>query len=157
MLMNKKILLIGFIAIIIDQISKVIISMLLNVNEEVNLISNFFSLKYVHNTGAAFSIMEGQVLLFILVAFFALTLIIKYISSFNLNKRNIIAFGLLIGGICGNLLDRLFFGHVKDFLFFKIGNYNFPIFNLGDTAIFIGIIFLIIAVIKGEERENSSK
>lgn len=155
--MNKKILLIVLITLVIDQISKIIVSLFLKVNESIDVIPNFFSLKYVHNEGAAWSIMEGKVFFLILIAFFALALIIRYISSFTLNYRNIIAFGLLIGGICGNLVDRLFFGYVKDFLAFKIVNYNFPIFNLGDSAIFIGVIFLILAVIKGEDNETSSK
>ena len=70
------------------------------------------------------------------------------------------AFGFLIGGIVGNLIDRVMFGYVKDFFDFYIFNYNFPIFNFSDIAIVIGIILLIIAILRGEEvnaRDKSSR
>ena len=71
--------------------------------------------------------------------------------------NNTLAFGLLIGGILGNLLDRLIFGYVKDFLHFYIFDYSFPIFNISDIAIVIGIFLIIIAVLKGEEVNGRNK
>ena len=72
--------------------------------------------------------------------------------NFKNNFRNNMAFGLLMGGIIGNLIDRLFLGYVRDFLAFRIFNYNYPVFNLADTFIVVGVILLIIAIIKGEDK-----
>ena len=77
--------------------------------------------------------------------------------SFKQNKRNILAFGLLIGGIVGNLLDRIIFGYVRDFLDFYVFNYDFPVFNVSDMAIVAGIFLLIIAIVKGEEVNGRDK
>ena len=76
-------------------------------------------------------------------------------NTFKINKRNTLAFGMILGGILGNLSDRIFFGYVIDFLNFKIINYNFPVFNLADTFIVVGVILLIIAIIKGEDKNGS--
>ena len=73
-----------------------------------------------------------------------------------MNTRNNIALSILLGGIAGNLADRLFLGYVRDFLDFRFGSYNFPIFNLADTFIVIGVILLIFAILKGEEKDGSS-
>ena len=94
----------------------------------------------------------------IFVSFIALFILFRYLYSFKLNTRNNIAFGLLFGGICGNLIDRLFIGYVRDFLSFKLFHYNYPVFNLADVFIVIGVFLLIIAIFKGEDkRENGSK
>ena len=86
-------------------------------------------------------------------------IIYRFMYVFNKNKRNSVAFGLLFGGISGNLIDRTLLGYVRDFLDFKIFNYNYPIFNIADCAVVIGVILLIIAIFKGEDKveNNSSK
>jgi signal peptidase II len=153
---TKKIIIISIIILIIDQISKIIISTFIPLNNSLNVIKNFFKLTYVNNEGAAFSILTNQRILLIMISFLALAFIIKNLKEFKVNPRNNIAFGLLIGGICGNLIDRLFLGYVRDFLDFKIFNYNFPVFNISDSAIFIGVVLIIIAIIKGEDHGSKS-
>ena len=86
----------------------------------------------------------------------AIFLLIKFMFGFKNNLRNSIAFASLFGGIFSNLADRLFLGYVRDFLDFKIFGYDYPIFNVADIAIVVGVILLIIAVIKGEDKRDKS-
>ena len=137
--------------------SKLFCDLLLNLNEPVKIINNFFNITYVHNEGAAWSILSGQRFILILISLIAIIFLYKYLNDFKENKRNIIAFGLLFGGIFGNLYDRLFLGYVRDFLDFNIFGYNYPIFNISDICIFIGTILIIIACIKGEDYGSSRK
>lgn len=155
--MKKKILIISIIVLFVDQLSKLLIGMNIKLNESIIIISDFFNLTNVYNEGAAFSLLNGERLLFIIIGLIAVYLIYKYIEDFKNNKRNVIAFGLLLGGIIGNLLDRIFLGYVRDFLSFKIFNYNYPVFNIGDSAIVIGVILLLIALLKGEDYGSKRK
>lgn len=155
--MKKKVLFISIIVLFIDQLSKILIGINIGLNESFIIISNFFSLTNVNNEGAAFSVLNGHVLLFIFIGLIAIFLLYKYIDDFKYNKRNVWAFGLLLGGIVGNLVDRICFGYVRDFLSFRIFNYNYPVFNIGDSAIVIGVILLLIAVIKGEDYGSKRK
>lgn len=75
-----------------------------------------------------------------------------YEKSFKKSKVNALAFGLVYGGLLGNLFDRIRFGYVIDYLKFYIGGYEFPVFNLADTAIVVGFILMFIAIIKGEDK-----
>ncbi len=85
--------------------------------------------------------------------------IIKNIDIFKANFRNKLAFGLLLGGIAGNLFDRIIYGFVRDFIDLKIFTYNLPIFNIADMAVIFGSILIIYAIIKGEDlnENNCSK
>ena len=155
--MKKKILYLSIIVLILDQLSKILCDMFLELNKPVSIINSFFSINYVQNEGAAWSIFSGQRIVLILIGLFALYFINKFIKDFKENKRNILAFGLLIGGILGNLLDRMFLGYVRDFLDFKIFGYNYPVFNISDIGIFLGVLLLIIASFKGEDYGSSSR
>lgn len=150
--MNRKIFVVSVFALLIDQISKILIGLFLNLNEKRTIISNFFALHYIENDGAAWNILSNRQTILIATSILAVIIIYRYMYNFQKNKRNNIAFGLVIGGISGNLIDRIFLGHVRDFLSFKIFNYYYPVFNFADTFIVIGVILLIIAVIKGEDK-----
>lgn len=147
------------IVLMIDQIIKLIVSNHLIELKEVTIIKNFFSLFYVHNTGAAFSILQNQKYLLIIIGLIALVLLDKYITSLkDASKLEQVSYALIIGGIIGNLLDRIFYSSVIDYLLFKFGSYNFPIFNLADSCIVVGVILLIIVYIKeslkGDKNES---
>lgn len=141
--MNKQKLIIGLFVLIIDQILKGIIETL---TKSYVIIDKVFSIKFVTNTGAAFSILENNILLLIVVSISVLILVYNLSFSFKSDKLTNITFGLLYGGILGNLIDRVFYGYVRDFI--SIG--KFPVFNIADIAIVIGIILLVILSIKGE-------
>lgn len=155
--MDKKIFIIAIFSLIVDQVSKAIVDACLSVNETIVVIENFFSLTNVYNTGAAFSIMEGKTWFLSILSVVILIMIFKMGKEFKMNKPNIIALGLLIGGIFGNFADRLFLGMVRDFLKFKVFGYNFPVFNFADICIVVGVAILAVSImVGGEKNENSS-
>lgn len=148
----KKVYIIALISLIIDQIVKILVSNYLILGQTTKIINNFFYLTYVQNTGAAFSILIGYRYILIIITLIFLYYLYKYTKKqTNLNKLAILSHGLLLGGIIGNLIDRIIYGYVIDYLDFMIFNYNFPIFNLADTFIVIGCIILVInSYAKGE-------
>lgn len=154
--MKKKIYLISIIFFLIDLISKIIILSIEN-KFPVKVIENFFYIEKVTNKGAAFSILNGYTFLFIMIAIIMLIYIDKTMLKDIKTKLEIISFSMLIGGIIGNLFDRIFYGKVIDFLSFQIFNYNFPVFNLADTFICIGVFLIIVLTIYGGKNEISSK
>lgn len=148
---KKNIYLIGFIVLLIDQLVKLIIKNALSLNQEVIVIKNFFSIHYLQNEGAAFSIFQNKTLFLILTALICLVILIIYIQKENnLNKISNISLGLLLAGISGNLIDRLIYKKVIDFLSFTIFNYDFAVFNIADIAITTGALLLLINCIKEE-------
>lgn len=154
--MNKKVFVYGVLFLFLDQMTKILIETFLKTGEVFVVIKDFFSLTRVYNTGAAFSILEGRVWFLSLLSVFVLIILLKMSKDFVNNGRNTRAFGMLFGGIFGNLSDRLFLGMVRDFLKFRIFGYNFPVFNVADMCITVGIGFLIYGMIKGEDESASS-
>lgn len=151
--LNKKTYVIAIIILIIDQVSKSLIEIFFHLNESVPVINDFFYITVVHNTGGAWSIFSNHSYLFIIASVVAIVLLIKFMFGFKNNLRNNIAFASLFGGIFSNLADRIFLGYVRDFLDFKIFGYNYPIFNIADVAIVVGVILLFVAIIKGEDHK----
>lgn len=157
-LMKKGNVILTIIFLFIDVISKLLIDKYLVLNISYKIINNFFYITKAYNEGASWSIMWGMRLLLIVITIVILIGIIFYQKKFKINKRNILAFSLLYAGIIGNLIDRIFYGHVIDFLDFKIFNYDYPVFNVADICIVLGICLIIIAIIKKEdENEVSSR
>ena len=142
----KKFLSISFIIVLIDRISKILIEKFLG-NKVIYIIKNILYIVYSKNIGAAFSILEGKQFLLSLIGVFALIFIYDYVKK---NKVYNIGYSLLFGGIIGNVLDRLIYGYVIDFIGIKIFSYNFPIFNIADTAIVIGAVIIILGSDKNE-------
>lgn len=142
--MNKKIvLIIGTILLLLDQIIKCIV-----INNNFVLIPGFLNLTYTENTGIAFGLNENNVILIILVNVVILGIIIKFLKE-NMDKIDMLEFIslilVLVGGF-GNLIDRIFRGHVIDFI--NINLFNFPVFNMADIYITVGAIILLIVIIK---------
>lgn len=149
--MNKKIIIISIITLLIDQITKNIIQSYYKIGQCLTIIKKFINICYVNNYGAAWSILNNKSFLLIVVSLIALIIIYRFMYIFKSNKRNNIAFGLLLGGILGNLIDRIFLGYVRDFIDMYIFSYDYPVFNVADIAVVIGVILLIVAIIKGED------
>lgn len=157
----KKRYLIGIIVILIiiilDQTSKFLITNFFNVGDTLTIIRNFFNLTYHKNLGAAFGIFQGSILFLICISLLILVYLIKEMKKSISNKLIFYSFITLIGGLIGNLIDRVFLGYVRDFLEFKIFNYNAPIFNVSDICITIGVISLIIFAFMEEKNGSKNK
>lgn len=154
--MKKKIYIFGILIFLFDLISKIIIEHTLILNKQITIIKNFFYLNRVHNYGAAWSILENNRIFLIFIGIIVLYYLFKNINKIKLTKPLTISFSLLIGGILGNLYDRIVYGYVIDFISFKIINYYFPIFNFSDIAITFGTIILGIIIIRSDLSENRS-
>ena len=124
-------------------ISKQIVVRLIPLYESIKVIKNFFYLTYTRNTGAAFSILEDARILLLIVTVIALFFINKFMNKEKLKGIDNVIYGIIIGGIFGNLFDRIVYGYVIDFLDFKIFGYNYPVFNLADTFIVVGALMLV--------------
>lgn len=145
----KKIIPISIICLLLDRITKLFITNNLVLNDSYTIINNFFNITLVHNDGAAWSILSGNRILLIFISLIALFIIyFLFIKNKELKKIETLIYGMLIGGITGNLFDRVLYGYVIDFLNFKIFNYNYPVFNIADCCIVIAAILLIIDVVK---------
>ena len=148
------IIILSIIFLIIDQITKILVVNSLVPGENIEIIKNIFSIIYTNNTGAAFSILLGKRIFLIVVAILIIGILLYYIKKNKVDgKLNIIAFSLIIGGSLGNLIDRIVRGYVVDFISIKLGSYNFPIFNIADTLIVVGVFLLLIKNTGGNKND----
>jgi signal peptidase II len=137
-------------AFALDQITKVMIAERLPYNSygsavHIEIIPGFFNLVHVGNTGAAWSMFAGQSFWLGLLAVATLAAMFHWRRTLGLDQPAAQpAFGLLCGGIAGNLVDRFAHGHVIDFLDFHFGGYTYPTFNIADSAICIGVFWYIL-------------
>lgn len=130
---------------LIDISSKYIISKIVTLGNSIDIIKDFLRISYVKNTGAAFSILDGNTLLVTIIGIVIIIMIIWYLYKNKVNKMiDKIGYSLILGGSIGNLFDRVCYGYVRDFIDIQIGEYNYPIFNLADSFIVIGVILLFI-------------
>ena len=152
--MNKKNWLLICLLVLIEQVSKLMVLRLLDYHTSVQVIKNFFYLTLVKNTGASFSILSGNVPLLIVISFIAFFFIVGYINkSKNMKKIESVSYCLVLSGLLGNLIDRMFRNGVIDFLDFKIFGYSYPIFNIADIFIVCGIFILIFLEFSSDKND----
>ena len=131
----------------------------------IEVIKNFFYIVHIGNEGAAWGLFSGHGKILALFALIALAAIYKFRHSFELHRKSMqFAFGLLIGGVLGNLVDRLVHGHVIDFLDFHFAftipwvlpNGRYPSFNIADCGIMIGVfIYITLSFFQSEQAEKT--
>ena len=153
--MKKKFILIGIISFLLDQIIKYIVEAKLTV---INVIPNFLKLIYTKNEGVAFSIFNGKRIFIIIVSIVIIYMLFKMLSKDYFIKKNTkliedITYGILFGGVFGNLFDRIVRGYVVDYISLNIFEYNFPVFNLADIFITVSVIFIIIFTLKEDKNK----
>jgi signal peptidase II len=151
MKINKNLLyllIISPLAVLIDQVTKVIAENNLVFGVRESIIDGFFYFTLVYNRGAAWSILAGNRWFLVSVSTIAtIGFIIYYFKRINNSKHILLlALSLIIGGTFGNLIDRALYGQVIDFLDFIIIGYNYPVFNFADTFLVVGMGLLIIAI-----------
>ncbi|TYB31657.1 MAG: signal peptidase II [Candidatus Mcinerneyibacterium aminivorans] len=152
----KVFLFTAIVSFLLDLISKGIISSKMGLHESIPIIDNIFRLTYIKNEGIAFGLLQGipHILLFISIAVLAIIIYLtKRISTKSIPVQ--IAFGLIIGGALGNIVDRIRFSSVRDFLDIGINhNLRWPIFNIADSAVFIGVILILIFYKENSKTED---
>ncbi|MBP7140509.1 MAG: signal peptidase II [Opitutaceae bacterium] len=142
---------------LLDQITKFAINARLPLGtygppEAITVIDGFFYLVHVGNTGAAWSMFTGKSLLLACFALAALVAIYFWRHTLSLKATPVqLSFGLLCGGIAGNLLDRILHKHVIDFLDFHFGSYIYPTFNVADSGICVGVAIYLIWSLRNPE------
>lgn len=151
---NKgKLYFITCIVLLIDQIVKIIVNNCMTLYDEIKLIPNFFSIYYVKNTGAAFSILENNTPFLVLMTVIFIIIIHRYLKNEkNLTKLSSISFGLILGGMFGNLIDRIIHSGVIDYLSFEFFGYGFPVFNIADIGITVGVTLMLIDMLLEKKR-----
>jgi signal peptidase II len=145
--------------LVLDQLTKMIVDRTMSLHESIPIIDGFFSLTYVRNTGAAFGIFSGSHEAFrlpflILVSLLALGFVVVMLKRLRDDETGLItALSLIIGGAIGNLVDRVLYGEVIDFLDFYWSHYHWPAFNVADSCITIGVLITFYYLIraKGED------
>lgn len=150
----KKIYIFSLILLLIDQIIKLFINKLL---VKITLINNFLYLIKVNNYGVAFGMLSNFKWLIIFISIIILVLINLELKKEKLNMFNTLIYSFIIGGLLGNLIDRLFRGYVIDYISINLFNYDFPVFNFADILITIGFFLYVINILKkkGENEINS--
>ena len=154
---NRRIVTLALVVLALDQATKAWIVARLPLGtygrpDAIPVIRGFLNLVHVGNTGAAWSMLTGRSVLLATLAAATLIAIFFWRRALGLRDRTAqVSFGLLCGGIIGNLSDRLVYGHVVDFLDFHFGSYVYPTFNVADAGICCGALLYLIHSLRQPE------
>jgi len=150
-----RLFLLSLIVVVLDQSTKFIAALKLPPGGSIPLIKGVFHLTLLRNKGMAFGLFPEQVNILLILSFFAVPALLTLLIIFSRRiKTGLVKFGLalILGGAIGNLIDRLRYGEITDFLDFRI----WPVFNLADTAITVGAILLVLKVLLVREVTDAS-
>ncbi|MGX6442017.1 signal peptidase II [Neobacillus sp. K501] len=149
--------LIAFFIILLDQVTKWLIVTKMYLGESIPVIDNFLYITSHRNRGAAWGILQGQMWFFYLITTIVIIGIIYYIQKAAKGKLLLgVSLAFMLGGAIGNFIDRVLRKEVVDFIHTYIFSYNFPVFNIADSALVIGVILLMLQMLR-EERETKEK
>ena len=143
------------LAVAVDQITKAITRSSMDLYDSISILGDFFRLTYVENSGIAFGInFQGGPLIFTILASVATVAVAWYFwQSQSAHFIHRLGLSLILGGAIGNLLDRYMFGKVVDFFHFSFGQYSFPVFNVADSCVTIGMVLFIYSSYRYEDVE----
>ncbi len=146
---------IALFIIALDQFTKWLVVKNMEFGESIPIIKNLFYITSHRNQGAAWGILQGQMWLFYLITVVVVIGIVYYIQKYAKGKVLLgVSLGFMLGGAIGNFIDRIFRKQVVDFIHTYIFGYDFPIFNIADSALTIGVILLIIYMLLEEFRSK---
>jgi len=151
--MRKYHVLIGFFVLVLDRLTKWVIARDIPLHDSREIISGFFYITHVENRGAAFSLFadsasEWKIAMLVLFSLVALAVVSALLWRSNHAMITTgVGLGLILGGALGNLWDRVLSGRVVDFLLFYLGSYQWPAFNVADSAIVVGAGLLVIEIL----------
>ncbi|MFD0049234.1 signal peptidase II [Actinomycetes bacterium NPDC127524] len=150
--------LLALFVIALDQATKWLIVKKMNYGDSIEIIRNFFYITSHRNRGAAWGILQGQMWFFYLITLAVIAGLIYYIQK--MGKKSALlgaSLGLMLGGAIGNFIDRAARKEVVDFIHTYIFSYNFPVFNIADSALCIGVILLVIFMLLEEKLSKEKK
>lgn len=149
--------LLAFIVIVIDQTTKWLIVSKMDFGQSITIIDRVLYITSHRNSGAAWGILQGQMWLFYTITLIVIAAIVYYIQKATKGKKLLgISLALMLGGAIGNFIDRVVRKEVVDFIHTFIFSYDFPVFNVADSALVIGVILLMIQMLR-DERETKEK
>ena len=149
--------LIALLIILIDQFTKWLVVKYMTLGESIPIIENLLYITSHRNRGAAWGILQGQMWFFYIVTTVVIIGIVYYIRKYSTDKLTGISLGLILGGAIGNFIDRIFRNEVVDFVHTYIFSYSFPVFNVADASLCIGVGLLVIAMFMEEKRAKELK
>lgn len=137
-----------------DLVTKLVVNESMQLGQSYQVIKNFFYFTYIHNTGAAWGMLSGRFFLFYAISIIAGIMLIYYFIKSD-KSQVLLRFGivLIFSGMLGNLYDRVVFYYVRDFLDFFVFGYDFPIFNIADMGVVIGVLLIILDLGIGEYKQ----
>ena len=148
-------ILIVVLILIADQVTKFVIRTQMAVGESFNVIPHFLSITSHRNNGAAWGILSGKITFFyIITVIILIALVVFFIKEAKNQMMMQIAISLLFAGALGNFIDRVRTGEVVDFVDTVIFGYDFPIFNIADASLTIGVILLVIVLLKDQNQKG---
>ncbi|MEQ6375257.1 signal peptidase II [Bacillaceae bacterium S4-13-58] len=147
--------LLSLVVIFIDQITKYMVSTRMDQGDSIEVISSFFYITSHRNPGAAWGILKDQMVFFYIITIIVVVFVIYFIQKYGkTNRLYAVALSLILGGAIGNFIDRLLWKEVIDFFDFYIFNYDYPIFNIADSSLVVGVILVLIATWKDEKKKG---
>ena len=152
--------LVAIVIVAIDQWTKWLVVKNMELGERIVLAEPTFALLSHRNRGAAWGMLEGQIWLFTIVTVIVIIGILYYFHKEAKGKPLFqLSLMVLLGGAIGNFIDRLFLGEVVDFIdvLIPVINYDFPIFNVADAALSIGVVMLMVGLFLEEKAEKAAK
>jgi signal peptidase II len=163
-LKTKYIILFATVAVmtLLDFITKAYISSTMFLHESFVVIGGFLNITYVRNPGAAFSFLADappvfRFVFFVTVTALAIILVLTYIARSKIDEPFMtFALSMILSGAVGNLIDRVRFGEVIDFIDVYIGSHHWPAFNVADSTISVGAVILLLEMFRGTKRQNDS-